>query len=66
MSHPPDKIPRSKLYTVRLSAEEDDRARRVSEYMGIPISTLFRMLLLERERVLGLDVPKLAPKRRSA
>ena len=45
---------RQKLYTIRLSGEEDARARRVSEHLGLPVSTLFRMLLLEKERTLGL------------
>jgi antitoxin component of RelBE/YafQ-DinJ toxin-antitoxin module len=55
---------RPHLYTVRLSPEEDARAHRIAEFLGMPISTLFRMLLLEKERALGLEAPK--PKRRSA
>lgn len=55
---------RPHLYTVRLSPEEDARAHRIAEHLGMPISTLFRMLLLKEERALGLDAPK--PKRRSA
>jgi hypothetical protein len=31
---------------------------RVSEYLGASISTTFRMILLEKERALGFDVPR--------
>ena len=58
MSDPAEVIPRTKLYTVRLSAEEDDRARRISAHIGVPISTMLRMWLLEKERELGLTPTK--------
>lgn len=45
---------RPKLYTLRLSEEEDERAHRVADHLGVPISSLLRMLLLEKERELGL------------
>jgi hypothetical protein len=51
-------IPRERLYTIRLSNEEDDRARRLSTYLGVPISTMLRMWLLEKERELGLSSTK--------
>jgi hypothetical protein len=54
MSHTPDKQAREKLYTIRLSEEEDGRARRLSAHLGVPISTMLRMWLLEKERELGL------------
>jgi hypothetical protein len=57
MSYPESTNPRTKLYTIRFSPDEDGRARRLSAYLGVPISTMLRMWLLEKERALGLAPP---------
>jgi hypothetical protein len=51
---------REKLFTIRLNVAEEDRLRRVSSHLGLAASTTFRMILLEKERQLGL-----APKRKT-
>ncbi len=49
---------RGKLYTIRLSDEEDASAKRVAKHLGLPISSMLRMLILEKERGLGLEKKK--------
>ena len=72
MPHPdrpealPSKQPREKLYTIRFSPDEDDRARRISAYLGVPVSTMLRMWLLEKERALGLTPPPKTARRKTA
>jgi hypothetical protein len=48
---------RPHLYTLRLSPEEDARAKRIANYLELPISTMMRTLMLEKDRALGLDKP---------
>ena len=53
---------RTKLYTIRLSEAEDAIAKRVSEHLGLPLSSALRMLILEKGRELGVDAkPKTKP-----
>lgn len=49
---------RTKLYTIRLSEDEDAIAKRVAEHLGLPLSSALRMLILEKGRDLGLDTKK--------
>ena len=49
---------RSKLYTIRLSDDEDAIAKRVAEHLGLPLSSALRMLILEKGRELSLTAPK--------
>ena len=46
---------RSKLYTVRLSDNEDAIAKLVAAHLGLPLSSAIRMLILEKARDLGLQ-----------
>ena len=55
-----DSSVRPHLYTLRLSPEEDARAKRIADYIGLPISSMMRTLLLERERAL-VAARELAP-----
>jgi hypothetical protein len=45
---------RPHLYTLRLSAEEDERAKRLAAHFELPISSMMRRLMLEKDRELGL------------
>ena len=45
---------RARVYTIRLSDDEDDAAKRVAEHLGLPISSMIRMLILDKERDLGI------------
>jgi antitoxin component of RelBE/YafQ-DinJ toxin-antitoxin module len=49
---------RTRIYALRLNDDEDARAKRIAEHLGMPMSTLFRVLLLEKERALGLEPAK--------
>jgi antitoxin component of RelBE/YafQ-DinJ toxin-antitoxin module len=57
--------PREHLCTIRLSDEEHARAERVAEHYGLNVSALFRMLIKDQARTLGIE-PASAPKRRTA
>ena len=48
---------RAKIYTVRLSDDEDAIAKRVAAHLGLPLSSAIRMLVLEKGRDLGITVP---------
>jgi hypothetical protein len=53
-----DSAVRPHLYTLRLSPEEDERAKRLAAHFELPISTMMRTLLLEKSRDLGLERAK--------
>lgn len=53
-----------KLFSIRISPEEQDRARRVAEYLGLSVGALLRSLMLEKERELDL-APTTAKRKRS-
>lgn len=54
---------RGKLFTVRMTGEERERAERLASHYGITVASLIRMLFKDRERELDL-VPKKAKARR--
>jgi hypothetical protein len=43
-----------KLFSIRLSAEEQASALRVAAYLGLSVGALLRSLMLEKERDLGI------------
>ncbi len=49
---------RDQIYALRLNDEENARAKRIAEHLGMPMSSLFRYMLLEKERALGLEPAK--------
>lgn len=54
--------PKDHLCTVRMSAEENERANAVAEHYGVNVSSAIRMLLKREAREIGVE-PKTAAKR---
>jgi hypothetical protein len=54
-----------KLFSIRISPEEQDRARRVADYLGLSVGALLRSLMLEKERDLGIAPPTRPAHKRS-
>ena len=48
---------RERLFTMRMSNEEWERADRLASHYGLNLAGLIRMVLKERERDLGLTPP---------
>ena len=57
-------VPRKNLFNVRFSDEEQERLDRVCEHLGVNAANLIRMLVKEKARELGVDIPPAAPSSR--
>jgi hypothetical protein len=56
---------REKLFTMRMSAEEWQRAEALAEHHGLTVAGLFRLLLKKEERAVAAEqAPRKAPKPR--
>ena len=51
---------RQKGFSVRLHPAEKQFIQDVARYLGIPVASLFRQLVIAKARELGLEVPDFA------
>ena len=49
---------RTEMVTIRLSAAEYQRATKVAEHYSLNVASLFRMLIAEQARTLGIETRK--------
>ena len=47
--------PRTEMVSIRLTEDEHQRATEVAEHFGLNVAALFRMLIREKAREVGLE-----------
>jgi hypothetical protein len=54
---------REKLFTMRMSAEEWERAEKLANHYGLTVAGLFRLLMKEKERAIATELAPRAAKK---